>query len=185
MYHDDLEYAQRRLNNTLVRLSNGHPFMVLNTRFNENFRVVCEGEDLKLRELKTAPLTDIDLTPVPLGFVNAEGGKVAYVSRKPMRRDWKQGLSNNSISVWGDGRFNSFRALVQPILKEYPSFARALEQIQTRKGVAFSRDFALINSDNQIKLFYRKYEVGVVVNRRPVLNPDKFYLEQHLNESVG
>lgn len=185
MYYDDPEYAARRLNGTLVRHINGNPFFVSEV-FREGDTLMCRGEDYVKGTPESYDLREIDLTPVPLGYVNITGGKAVYVSRKPMRRDWRQGLSPVSLVVHGDGgKFSNFKLLMQPILKQYPSFAKCLEGIGKRNTFAFSRDFALANREGVTRIMYHQYEVGTVQEGgRVVLDPSKFFLEQHLAESM-
>ena len=46
MYEDDIEYASRRLNNTLVRLNTGEPFFVTRTMWDEAGVMVHRGENM-------------------------------------------------------------------------------------------------------------------------------------------
>ena len=186
MYEDDLEYASKRLNGTLVRLLNGTPFMVSRTYQAETLRHL--GQNMLNEESVDVAHNELDLEPVPLGFVNATSGMV-YVCRKPMRRDWRQGLSANSIKVYGHigGRDLHFKLLNQPILKQYPSFKVAYGRVNTDKkeSTAFSRDFGLRKVGGVVTLFYKQYPVGVVTDGVPVLDLHRFGLEQHLSEAMG
>lgn len=185
MYFDDIEYAKKRLEGTLVRKSNGNPFHIATVEL-VGGQTFCIGSDFATGQSESVNLREIDLTPVPLGFVNLPGGNAVFTCRKPMRRDWKQGLSPNSIVVYGgEGRLNNFKPLIQPILKQYPNFATAVTNLSKRKSCAFSRDFAVERSDTGISLKYRKYVVGSIDNGRPVLDPNYFFLDQHLAASIG
>jgi len=187
MYEDDLDYAIRRLNNTLVRKANGDPFYISRTMWDGAGVMIHIGTNLASGETETVAHKDIDLEPVPLGFVNTSADMV-FVARKPMRRDWRQGLSHNSMVTYG--RLNpqeiNMRLLVQPILKQYPSFERALQALSGKKrSIAFSREFGLCKHDDKITLQYRQHEVGVVENKQPILAPNKTFLQQHLSEAMG
>lgn len=187
MYEDDLDYASRRLNNTLVRLANGDPFFISRTYRDDMGVMRHYGTNLAQGESQEALHTDLNLEPVPLGFVNTSSDMV-YVARKPMRRDWKQGLSHNSMITHGKLRPEdvNMKLLVQPIMQQYPSFARALASLQGKKNsVAFSRDFGISKRDGEIVLAYRQHRVGVVVDGQPILDPSKTFLQQHLAEVVA
>lgn len=187
MYYDDIEYASRRLVNTLVRKKNGNPFLIISVSKGEDGNTYCAGQDT-LRELvEEINLRDIDLTPVPLGFANI-GGKMSYLCRKPMRKDWRQGLSLNSLVSYGvNTRDLRLNYLTNTILNKYPTVQKCIEYVKTGSGysMAFSRDFGIINKGKEIELIYRKYSVGKLVGQTFVLDPDKFFLEQHLSESMG
>lgn len=187
MYEDDLDYATRRLNNTLVRLDNGEPFYISRTYLDDVGVMWHSGTNLVQGESQQVIHTSLDLEPVPLGFVNTSSDMV-YVARKPMRRDWKQGLSHNSMITHGKLRPEdvNMKLLVQPIMQQYPSFARALASLQGKKNsVAFSRDFGISKRDGEIVLAYRQHRVGVVVDGQPILDPSKTFLQQHLAEVVA
>lgn len=186
MYEDDLEYASRRLNNTLVRTADGHPFYVLNTYLDERGRMCHDGEDMSNNQRRTELHTNLNLEPVPLGFVNTNSDMV-YIARKPMRRDWRQGLSHNSIVTFGRLRPDevNFKLLIQPIFKQYPSFAKALAALAKKRSVAFSRDFGVTNNNGVIELCYRQYVVGQVRDGAPVLFDNKMFLQQHLMEAMA
>lgn len=186
MYKDDPEYAGKRLNNTLVRLKDGRPFMVLKviaSPTNGEWGVM--GDVLPAGGRIWVDLDDLDLTPVPLGFVNTSEGMV-FTCRKPMRKDWKQGLSLNSLVTYGHIDASNFNLsiLVQTILKEYPTFTKAISLTDTRGSAAFSRDFGVSKKNGDTTLVYRKYAVGDVKGGVPMLYPNKSFLQQHLDEAV-
>lgn len=186
MYSDDLDYAAKRLNATLVRLNTGEAFYAERTFHDPSLRVKHVGTKLDSGEFTEVFHEDLDLTPVPLGFINISK-KMVFVMRKPMRRDWHQGLHYNSIATDGTLRPNDIQIswLLQPIKNQYPTFQRAIKDLKTRLSIAFSRDFGLIKTDTDPILRYRQYNVGTVSNGRAVLSPNKLFLQQHLEEVVG
>jgi hypothetical protein len=187
MYEDDLDYATRRLNNTLVRLVNGDPFYISRTYLDDVGVMWHSGTNLAQGESQQVLHTSLNLEPVPLGFVNTTSDMV-YVARKPMRRDWKQGLSHNSMVTYGRLRPDevNMKLLVQPIMQQYPSFSRALSSLKGKKNsIAFSRDFGLKKQGEDIFLVFRQHRVGVIINDEPVLDPGKIFLQQHLQEAVA
>lgn len=187
MYEDDLDYATRRLNNTLVRLANGDPYYVSRTYLDDQGVMYHTGTNIASGQQQQVLHADLNLEPVPLGFVNTSSDMV-YVARKPMRRDWKQGLSHNSMVTYGKLRPDeiNMKLLVQPIMKQYPSFTRALASLQGKKqSVAFSRDFGISKFGEQLVLVYRQHRVGTIVDGEPVLDTGKMFLLQHLQEAVA
>jgi hypothetical protein len=186
MYYDDVDYAAKRLNLSLVRRTNGNPFFVSST-LRDGKKIVCLGQDLVSQREEIVYLEDIDLTPVPLGFFNM-GGKMSFACRKPMRKDWKQGLSLNSLVLYGvDKRNFSFSYLTETIMGTYPTYQQSVSYVNKTKNrsMAFSRDFGISNKEEEgSKLIYRKYVVGEIKNGVAVLSPDKYFLEQHLASAM-
>lgn len=186
MYSDDIEYARRRLVNTVIRTPAGNPFYVVSIDQGPD-DLLCFGQDLVVERDFTFPLRSLNLEPIPLGFVNLSSSML-FLCRKPMRRDWRQGLSLQSLVVYGgDARDISFKLLKQPVLKQYPSWRQAVERLTStsKSSIAFSRDFGLTKRHGGLDLVYRKHLVGTVLNGVPRLSPDKFFLQQHLDEMMG
>lgn len=186
MYEDDIDYAIRRLNNTLVRTEDGHPFYITSTFWDEDMRMKHKGQDMVTGERREAFHNSLNLEPVPLGFINTDRGMV-FVARKPMRRDWRQGLSHNSLVTFGKylPEEVNLKWLCQPILQNYPTLQRAIEQVDKKGSVAFSREFGLSAANGGVQLFYRQYPVGQLVNDKPILAQNKEFLQQHLEEAMG
>jgi hypothetical protein len=109
LYDDNIEYAKKRLCNTLVRLKDGSPFFVIKILSDESKEKTCVGY-VAGNFVQTCSTNDLDLTPVPLGFVNFVSD-CSYAKRRPMRRDWKQGLSMNSLVLEPFKGFEVFTTL--------------------------------------------------------------------------
>lgn len=186
MYEDDIEYADKRLRNTVVSLRNRNPFWV-ETVTQKGGKILCSGVDLTTEETLTTSLSNIDLTPIRLGFVNTDTSAI-FVCRKPMRKDWRQGLSETSTVLYGENssRFRKTH-LVQCALNRYPTLAEALLQVKNKVvfSSAFSRDFAITGKSSDLGLVYRKYLVGKIIKGNVVLDKDKFFLQEHLDEAMG
>ncbi len=177
MYGTDYNYASSRLAGTVVRLKDGTPVIVDDVHPRMKVTVVALE---KLDELIEVNLDDLNLKPVPLGMCNWNG-QTTYLCRKPMRRDWKQGLrAGNFTSLFG------FPAEVIPpgtlseVIKGiYPTFKEALEKFKDKKvmSVAWSREWAV---DRHGVLTHKgNQQVGQIVDGNCVL----FEQFQHLRES--
>lgn len=186
MYEDDIDYARRRLNDTLVRLLDGTPFFVTSTTRGGHGKLLHCGTNMVTGGEMSVLHSELDLEPVSLGFINLSSGAV-YTCRKPLRRDWRQGLSMTNVQIYGDLRRSNiqYKHFTQPILKQYPSYEQALSRVAKKNSVAFSREFSLLNRDDTTLVYYKQYEVGIVQDNIPVLHTNKFFLQEHLAESLG
>lgn len=81
--YDNKAYAANRLAGTFVR-HKGKAVEVV------DIGVMVSALELISGELVVFPYEELDINPVPLGYANV-GGKALYVSRIPLRNDWKQG----------------------------------------------------------------------------------------------
>jgi hypothetical protein len=189
MYYDDIEYARKRLVGTVVKLLDQEVlFSVSSVEPGPKGDLICSGYNLSTDELILVMLSQIDLTPIKLGMVNMKES-VTFTARKPMRKDWRQGLSRTSLKIYNPSHSSedfNLKLLNQPAFNNYPSLSQALSLIQTpkTKAKAFSRDFCIKRQEDSIELFYRIYPVGMVVNGVPVLDSQNFFLQQHLENSV-
>jgi hypothetical protein len=191
MYESDTEYAARRLNGTVVKAVAGYLFLVDNTYRSPDGRLVHSGTNLRSNLPEYLFHSDLDLTPIPLGMVNLRTGMV-YVSRKPMRRYWRQGFSEACMTVKhfsGDRGRVPYKLLEQPLENAYPTFRSALTSLKRssspHNSKAFSRDFGLEKIDNIVHVIYRGYRVGEVQDDVPILTPRHAFLQEHLQEVVN
>ena len=89
--YEEPGYAADRLTGTIVRHNEKavKVGMVAGADAVEIVYVVANKRSL-------CPLKELDITPVPLGFCNYNGN-VTYLSRCPVRQDWKQGLRSKTL----------------------------------------------------------------------------------------
>lgn len=145
--YDTVEYARSRLVETIIRLK-GSPVMVLGVSGKDSDITVEYNDLLNDGVYGMAALSDCDLNPVPLGYVNHKRSS-HYIMRTPMRRDWRQGLRMlNLVDAEGaQPRLVSYASIGQTILGKFPSFKLSLEMLSTKslknKSIAFHRDFAI------------------------------------------
>lgn len=177
MYEDDVEYADGRLRGTIVRVDCEPVFV--NEVISVKGEVHIQGFYLADRSEVSTPITNVNLEPVPLGYVNTFFG-ARYLCRRPIRNDWRQGLRDyNCVNERGENVLNEvpLENLRETILGIYPSFDLAVRD-NSGKSIAFSRNFALTKDKT---LLYKGKPVGV----KDILAPTHSYLSRHLEVSLG
>lgn len=178
MYGDDWDYANSRLAGTVVRLD-GEPVFV------HSVGPGMRGVLSKLSDLHNpfeADAKGLDLIPVPLGMCNFKG-QAHYLSRIPMRRDWKQGLRKENF-----GSATVHVQLIPPevlravIVGEYPTLAECFLLCTKKKvtSAAWHRHWA-ITADNRI-LYKNEGPVGIVEDKELILDDKHRYLQEALKE---
>lgn len=189
MYGKDFGYANSRVAGTLVRLKKNNEPVLVQIVGNSGICIVTPAEDIETREKDLrVHLDDLNLEPVPLGYVNNSGYAI-YLQRIPVRRGpGNQGLTQANCGSSGERlwRFPA-KSLRQCILGEYPTFAKAVEEAKvprrngSRKLIAFNRHWAI----SQDELYYKNtLLVGNIVKGKPILNPKFNYLKEYLAELV-
>lgn len=140
--YDEPMYAADRLVNTIVRHKGlAVKVMAIDPEGNCGVKLLSSGRNVLCK------LAELDITPVPLGYVNFNA-RTTYLSRCPVRRDWKQGLRPNTMRCTG-GEFGAEeipnKVLAQAVENDYPTLAAAFDLVDrgTVHSVAFCRDFAL------------------------------------------
>ena len=193
----NLEDAQNRLNNTLIRTRKGHPIIVIGVHKKKTGQYLLDVEYLNNKTIERINLTDADLSPVPLGNVNVRAIAM-FVSRQSARL-WKQGLSNDNMQITAYKTNNPFiidihnKALMAPIINDYPSIFECYQNLlKGDHSQAFSRMFSLYNKTD---IIYRNREKIGSVDRDwldnksgyPKINllKDFFYLEELLKEILN
>lgn len=178
MYGDDWEYANSRLNGTIVRLKEEPVFV-------HNIGRGMKAEVSTLEDVYTAFFADahdLDLVPVPLGMCNFDG-VAAYLSRVPLRRDWRQGLRReNFISSVGDHAKIPPNILAKVIKGVYPTLKECLEKVKGEDAsAAWCRHWAVTSHE---KLVYKRSIVGTSAGGILLLDKQFSYLAEALEEAV-
>jgi hypothetical protein len=137
-------------------------------------------------------VADLDIKPVPLGYVNT-GGRALYTSRMPRRR-WKAGLDEGNIiarrNTGAKSGFNprlAARSTAACIQGRYPSFLEARTRCQDEGGeVAFSRKFCVLSrEEGPLALYYKTKPVGDVTREGDAqLRQEYTYLTQALEAAT-
>ena len=154
-YNEEYEYANTRLSGSIVMLGN-KPIVVTNV---DGFGTVM-SEELGTGEPVVCPLGDINVDPVPLGYLN-KGSKCFYLARIPRRKDWRQGLRTRTLAVLNaDVLTISHKNLAKCISGKYPTLTRCIKALGRVDSIAFSRKFAL---NSRKELLYKEIVVGALL----------------------
>jgi hypothetical protein len=177
MYNDNPEYARSRLEGTVIRTGLGEPVYVSSVEPSDT-GVSCNTIRLKDSYIESFPLDNLDLTPVPLGYLN-KGTNALWVFRKPIRAS-KQGLSMNNCNIQTISREWPLKELHKTILGEYDPLSVLLPKISkgSLNTVGFDRHFAM----GLTTLLYKGKEAGTVANGKFSLNRRYWYLTEYLEE---
>lgn len=176
--YDTAEYARTRLVETIIRYK-GLPVMVHDCQTSGKdilvFYTFISGDDDGIHQ---ANLDEFNLDPVPLGYVNHKN-YAHYLTRAPMRRDWRQGLRmmNMFDPDGANPRQLGWKAVAETIVGKFPSFSNTIGRLQSNpersSKIAFNRDFSL---DNKGVIEYKgMFKIGEVgLDNRFVTIADKF-----------
>lgn len=178
MYGNDWEYANSRLEGTIVRLGEEPVFV---HRVGPEMKAEISTLE-NIYEPFIVNANELNLVPVPLGMCNFNKD-ICYLSRVPLRRDWRQGLRReNFISSIGDHGAIPPDVLAAVIKGTYPTFKEAMERIANGEGaVAWNRKWAITKGGH---LIYKKDAVGINKDGVLLLNKEFQYLAEALEEAV-
>jgi len=193
--YNNQAYAANRLVGTIVR----HKDKAISVQVVGNRVVAIKligGEQIEF------PYKELDINPVPLGYANI-GGKALYISRIPLRNDWKQGLRPKnmrySLSKPNNGEIEEEDLLRRELPNDvigktiegiYPSYDDVVRAIanpgKKLQSMAYDRNFA-IGVDGSI--FHKgKYTVGTMIDaaRRVFRLKDEFWwAKEALEETLA
>lgn len=187
--NDDVSYALNRLMKTIIRYKD-KAVMVTNVTFVSGdkplliqaYYIVEENGD----EVNDY-ITKFDLTPVPLGFINfPEKKQATYLSRIPIREDWRQGLrQQNSRTMWGEAWWGN-EQIANTVENKFPTLLNARKNCKGDKQTcAWTRDFAV---DGAGHIYYRcEGVVGEFIDdaNNYVLNAEYGWVEESLKEALN
>ncbi len=188
--YDNVRDAEMRLSDTIIMIA-GEPVYV---------KGITRGLELIYNRLGVAEdkvvdynkSSDIDLTPVKLGFINVRG-QCSYIARVPSRKQ-KQGLCVHSIAstTLNPGVIFNTKDMAACIQGIYPSLPDCIKKIKSEgvKGIAFSRRFALTKNDVfkwPANLIYKTVGIVGKLDKAGMLHllPKYEYLNSVLMEVVG
>ncbi len=180
MYGKDYAYADTRLRGTTVRkIDGGIPVLCEGI----NGRGECGLFNFETNAREVLHLDALDLTPVPLGFVNYRA-RAVYLARVPLRAGPRnQGLrAENSTTFHGQG-YPPMGAVSKTIINSFPSFANAFTASSKNKdsSCAWHRHWAV--GAGSILLYKAQGPVGTInKDKHFVLKNDFQYLNEYLTE---
>lgn len=178
MYSDDYEYANSRLAETIVRKGE-EPIFV--HKVSRGMQVTYHSLSDKEGEEKVCKIEELNLKPVSLGYCNFNK-QVVYLSRLPMRRDWRQGLRRGNFVGIGEVDINrlGYDAIGKTIEGVYPSFEKCVSLLGKVRAIAWSRNWALRHDG--VVMYKGDKAVGNLVEGKIVLDTRFHYLSQALEE---
>lgn len=189
--YDTAAYAASRLTDTIIMLD-GAPVLVRavnSSKAGSGISILYEEILDPAAGTKKEDISKFDLNPVRLGYVNYRRDPV-YITRAPMRRDWRQGLrALNIYDVEGNNpRMIPYHVIANTIMNRYPRFESVLNSLSMAGspefGLAYHRDFAI---NREGKLSYKSiFDVGKVNmdNGDVVLNDNFAWVGEAFNESM-
>lgn len=181
--NDEVEYAETRLVDTVV-LCNSIPVKILGFLHSKTPQVVVS--DIRTSIETSVPMSSIDLSPIPLGYINYKG-RLNYVARVPVRGDYRQGLRySNMTSICGiDVREIPWQVICNTITNQYPTIDNVVAFMQKKGPQAWHRDWGI---ENNFDLIYKGLEVAgsVDVNKGNLLSlhSDYEFLQESLVEAI-
>lgn len=161
--YKEFEYAKSRLIGTIVRRRMlGGALKAINVEAMADgvviHRILCSNA------ADHCKLDDLDITPVPLGYVNTNH-QAAYLTRRPMRQDWRQGLRSLNGAFVGPHHWEDMglKKLADTIEGIYPTYKQVIGKVVRNPAgegsMAFSRELA-VNIEKQ--LLYKTIPAGDV-----------------------
>lgn len=186
-YNSDPRYAHAKLAGSVVRYKDD-PVMV---------EAVHSHNDVSVYKVQggmfSCRLNDLNLEPVPLGYVNHSRGST-YTLRVPARY-WRQGLRDSTLHVLGPtARRTSAlsHSMVRCIKNIYPTIRDCVETVFVGEVLerAFCREFSIYGKVGQKKqhLMYKGMKVGHVEQDGDgfafKFDEGKDYLEEILQEKI-
>lgn len=188
--YDTAEYAATRLIETVV-MYKGRPVTVKNcTQFGGKIAVAYH--DVVTEVGGQTFLDDLDLNPPVLGYVNVGKKNCHYITRMPMRKDWKQGVRKNNITTYnGIAPDISMKHLANTIMNQFPSIADTVKNLSSlvkggyKGAMAFSRDFA---ADTYGVVWYKDvFKIGTIdlTNGGIKIDPKYEWTREALMDAVG
>jgi hypothetical protein len=180
-YGDDYEYARRNLVGSVV-LHNGKPCNIIEIGGGKVRAYYLYNEKIFIDNLNS-----FNINAFRLGYVNYPDC-ARYVSRIPARQ-WRQGLTRQTLACLNGGMVGLDKYLVPTILNQYPNYHVCIEQVIEEDKIrskAFSRSFAICVGPRKDLpyLIHKENPVGMVVDGEIVLNKDKLYLKENLTKDM-
>lgn len=181
--YDTADYAATRLVETHIMYKGQLARVVSCAQFGGQIVI---GYELVTGGVGNAFLPEFDLNPPKLGYVN-HSGVAYYMTRMPMRKDWKQGMRNsNIIANTGLNPGINMKKINETIMGKFPSISTCLAGIQAGKfkSIAFDRNFCIWSD---LKIEYKGAAIVGTVNADGAIKIDdkSNWVREALMEVVG
>jgi hypothetical protein len=184
MFNNDANYARSRLVSSFMRGKEKGFYKILDviTKNNDLSKANILAFDEEKRE-EMLTINQLDFSVGKLGYVNDTlSGQALYISRLPIRRDFRQGLRSSQLSYIRNGSYNPLsenwlehnaKSVNKCLRNRYLSLDEVIELAEEyNEDVAFSKNFAL---SRKYKLLYKGFTVG------DLTKDDKFKLDAQFN----
>jgi hypothetical protein len=195
MFNNDASYARSRLNSSYMKGKEKGFYKIVDiySKTNDLDKATIIAFDEDRNEVKLH-IKDLDFSIGKLGYVNdAYSGTAMFISRLPIRRDFRQGLRSSQLSHVRNGSYNNLsenwlesnaKSVNKCLRNRYQSFNTVIELAEECNGdIAFSKNFAL---SSKYKLLYKGFTVGDLTKN------DKFklytafnFIEEEFTKEVG
>lgn len=189
--YDNVDYARSRLLETVIRDDKGKLIYVNNIAIDSK-ELIVDCNNLLTKNRKQLPLELCNLKPLPLGNIQY-GNKCSYVSRIPMRRDWRQGTRpQNIIALDGNlllrSLFDLGESLQNCVDNNYMNFEEAIDKSSDYRTIAFAKKFSLTyKNDAIVYLFYKHKFVGSFDKTfKTIMLEDNYnYLQEQIEREIN
>ena len=181
----NLDYTSQKLRNSLVR-HEGRVFKAIDIMPEEKAIALVHPS----MPARMVLLKDLDLAPIRLGYC-LRNGKAYYISRKPVRGGYKQGLTDRNTSVQccvvpEARRLSIFDFLGKPIEDTdngvFTPFQKAIDLAEKGKDSVLSEDFCIRPLNGAVALEYKNSVIGLVEDGAVNLSKKHSYLDKYLEE---
>lgn len=194
--YDSGNYASTRLGNCFIwEKKKGMLFFVRTCTGTKHIKII--GSYVPDGVEAEVPIENFDLSFQKMGFTYY-GGQALYLMKKPMRRDWKQGIRASNVKVYSVNcsKFRNFDFRVIPLGKvnscikgEHMGLEEAMEEAYNNEcSVPISRKFFIHPSDS-VNTFHLGHAcdgiIGNIVDGRALLEDDFNYLSESYERSFN
>lgn len=178
--YDTAQYAGSRIHGTIILLKR-QPVLVDEVRARNGLIMVHGNTFGRGSIVVEEELSEFNLTDYRLGYFN-KGGTAFYMSRKAIRRDWRQGLRLQNVQSYPTDYDLSTDDIALCLRQRYPSLSGALAKLgEGYESCAWCKDFAVSASG---KLSWKAHDCGMVVDDTIVLSNKYKFLANLIKEST-
>ncbi len=195
MFNNDAGYARSRITSSFMKGKEKGFYKIIDIygKNNELDKSTIVALDEHREEVKLT-IKDLDFSIGKLGYVNdSMSGNAMYISRLPIRRDFRQGLRSSQLSFirnfsynpvsenWLD---NNAKAVNNCLRNKYKPFEVVIELAEEyNEDIAFSRNFAL---SSKYKLLYKGFVIGDLTKEDKFKLHNQFnFIEEEFTKEVG